>query len=136
MIVKDIDDSKRNFRLLIEEQMYKGKKYTISNSYAPIMDVMDKSLSISTFDDNSINEYETRKSLKMYKGKISSTICTDNRQRSTTSARFTDGPLDLYDDIIEAFDELIESGVSEFSDKALQVFEEFKNYDKKLGSVK
>lgn len=136
MVIKDIDDTKRNLKLLIEEQMYNGKKYTIADSFAPSMDVMDKSISISTFDENSVNEYETRRSLGMYKEKISSSICTDNRQHSTTSARFTDGPLDLYDEIIEEFSKLIESGACEFSDKALQVFEYFKKYDKKLGSVK
>lgn len=136
MIIKDIDDKKRNLRLLVEEQMYNGKKYTIADSFAPSMDVMDKRISISTFNEDSINEYETRRSIGMYKEKISSSICTDNRGHSTTSARFTDGPLDLYDEIIEEFSKLIESGTCEFSDRALQVFEEFKNYDKKLGSVK
>lgn len=136
MVIKDIDDKQRNFKLLIEEQFFDDYKYKISSCFAPIMGVNDKSLSISSYDESSIDEYKTIYGLSLYDGKIKSYINTENRNMSTTSSKFTDNPLDLYDEIIGKFINLMESDKCEFSLNTKKVFEEFKDYKKKIGSVK
>ena len=60
MIIKDIDDKKRNFRLLIEEQKIGNVVYRISDAYAPSLGNVSSRVSVSKInEEDDYNHEET-----------------------------------------------------------------------------
>lgn len=136
MVIKNINRPDKNFRLLIEEQRVENKRYRISDSYAPNLENIGKRITISEIDENSFDEYKKIKGLDLRDGKIQSFWLIDDKNRSTHAGEFLEDELGYYEEIIDGFKDLINSGKSEFTGDAIKVLSEFYSYKKEIGSAK
>ncbi len=134
MIIKEKE--RPGVKLLIEEQDFNGKRYKISDNYVPEIDIDDKVVSISIFHEDQIDKYEEIHGLLLYHEEISSFILFNDKKSSTHSGEYLEDKLYYYNEIMDGFEELINSGKSEFTDKALSVLDKMKEIAKKVGSSK
>lgn len=136
MVVKDINKPEINFRLLVEEQKVGNIIYKISDSYAPEIGSVGKRISITTIDENKINDYGIIHGLDLSYGIIRSYYLIEDRNKSTHGGKYLEDPMEYYNEVIESFDTFVNSDNSEFISKALEVFNEFKNVLITIGSGK
>lgn len=128
MVIKDINVPDKNFKLLIEEQLIGNKKYRISSSYAPSLDIMETRISISIIDDTKINDYQKDYGISLSNGDIRSYYIALDKNNSSHECYFTENKLEYYNAIIEEFNKLIKSGKCEFTKKALDIFEHISSF--------
>lgn len=133
MVVKDIVDESNNIKLLIEEQIVGNKRYKIIDSYVPKMCFEEKRITVSKIDETSFDHYEEIHGLKLADGKVKSIYLVDDKNKSTHDSYFLEDELGYYEEVISLFDELINLGLSEFSDKAINVYIEIKEKAKNKG---
>lgn len=136
MVIKNINRPDKSFKLLVEEQLVENKRYSVSDSYAPSLENIGKRITISEIDENSFDEYEKINGLDLRDGKIRSYWVIDDKNRSTHGGEFLEDELGYYEEIIDGFKALIDSGKSEFTSDAINVIEEFCSYKKEIGSAK
>ena len=128
MIIKDIDDKKRNFRLLIEEQKIGNVVYRISDAYAPSLGNVSSRVSVSKINEEDDYNHEETHGLDFSEGELQSYFLIDDKNRSTVTSYFLDNPDGYYDEVFSKFEELVNSGMSEFTTKALDVLYKIKSY--------
>lgn len=131
MVVKDIVDKSNNVKLLIEEQIIGNKKYRIIDSLIPSIHLDEKRITISTLDENSFEHYEEIHGLKLADDRVRSIYLVDDKNKSTRDSFYLEDELGYYEEVISSFDELIKLGLSEFSNKALDVYNEIKQKARK-----
>lgn len=136
MVIVDTERPEINFRNLVEEQRVGNIVYRISDSHAPILDNVCKRISITIIDENKVNDYGTIHGLDFSYGEIRSYYLIEDKKRSTHGGEYLDDPMGYYEEVMGAFDDLINSDKSEFTVKALTVLEEAKKYAVMVGSVK
>ncbi len=127
MIIVDTNISEQNYRNLVEEQKVGNMIYQISDSYAPELDFINKKISIAYIDENKVNDYATIHGLDFSDGIVKSYYLIEDNKRSTHDGKYLEDPMGYYKEVIEAFEKLINSDISEFTSKALEVFKEIKN---------
>ena len=125
MIIKDISDNEN--RILKEEQIVDNQRFSISDMYVPSVGLIDKRITVSTIDESSFEHYEEIHGLKLIDGKIRSIYLVDDKNKSTHDSYFLEDDLAYYDEVISSFQKLINSNNSEFSLKAVDIFNEIKN---------
>ena len=136
MVIKDIERPDKDFKLLIEEQRVKNILYIISYSYAPALGNIGSRVSVSKINEDSFDNYEEIHGLDFSDGKLKSYYLIADKNSSSHESSYLNDDLEYYDEVIGAFDELINSGDSEFTFKALKVLEEVKNQVIRIGSAK
>lgn len=132
MVIKDIE--KENFKLLVEEQRLGNIVYTISDSYAPLMDNIVKRIYIKKIDDQNANAYAIIHGLDLSYGNLKSYYLIEDKNRSTHGGNYLEDKFEYYDEVISYFEELKNSGQSEFTPKALKVLEEVEKFYEEIGS--
>lgn len=136
LIRRDIDDQKRNFKLLVEEQKIDNVVYRISDAYAPDLGNVSSRISVSTINENDDHNYKETHGLDFSEEGLQSYFLMDNKNRSTVTSYFLDNPNGYYDEVVSKFEELVNSGMSEFTTKALDVLNKIKSYVNQKGSGK
>lgn len=124
MIVKNIET--KDVILLIEEQKYKGNLYRISKSYSPKVGIDEPiiRISISHFNqDNSIDCHVIEHGIDIVGNKLKSFWLYLKKNGSSKAGAYSSNNYEYLDEIQSAFEDLIESGNSEFTDKALSLLE-------------
>lgn len=132
MVIKDIE--KENFKLLVEEQRLGNIVYRISDSYAPSMDNIGKRICIEKINDQDVNAYAIILGLDLSYGNLKSYYLIEDKNRSTHGGDYLEDKFEYYDEVISYFEELKNSGQSEFTPKALKVLEEIKKFYEEIGS--
>lgn len=135
MVIKDIEIPEENIRLLIEEQRVGNILYIISDSYFPILDNVCYRISVSRINENDFYNYEEKHGLDLSASGLRSYYIFNTKTRSSHNAKYLENT-SYYDEVINAFEELINSGNSEFTPKALEVYKKIKEYDFRIGSGK
>lgn len=135
LVIKDTERPEQNYRLLIEEQIVDNKNFRISYARAPIMESSIR-ISISTINENGIPCYKEIHGLELSEEKLRSYYLYMNEKESSLGGDYLDDDFGYYDEVMNAFDNLINSGLSEFTSKALNIFNEVKAYSNKIGSGK
>lgn len=136
MVIVDTERPEINFRNLVEEQRVGNIVYRISDSHASILDNVCKRICITIIDENKVNDYGTIHGLDFSYGKIRSYYLIEDKNGSTHGGEYLDDPMGYYEEVMGAFDDLINSDKSEFTFKALKVLDEAKKYAVMAGSVK
>lgn len=133
MVIKDIDIPDENFKLLIEEQIIGNTKYRISDSYAPSLDSVESSISISYIDSKKIRDYEKVYGIYFSDDDIHSYYFICDKKGSSHDIYIPKDRLEYYNQIIEQFNKLIDSDKCEFTKKALELYDNLVN-NKKMNS--
>lgn len=136
MVIKDIDKPRKNFRLLVEEQRVGDILYRISDSYAPALGNICSRVSISKINEEDSYNYEETHGLDLSEGQPKSYFIFQDKNRSSHGGAYLDDNLGYYEEIINAFEELINTGKSEFTSKALKVLNNVRLEFNKIGSGK
>ncbi len=136
MVVVDTNRPEENYRNLVEEQEVGSVIYRISDSYAPMLGNINKRISITTIDKNKINDYGTVHGIEFIDDEIRSYNLIEDKNRSTHGGEYLDDPMGYYQEVMGAFEDLMNSNNSEFTSKALEVLDEIKNYAVMIGSGK
>lgn len=131
MVVKDLVNENNKAKLLIEEQVIGNKKYRIIDSLIPSIHLDEKRITISTLDESSFEHYEEIHGLKLADDRVRSIYLVDDKNKSTRDSFYLEDELGYYEEVISSFDELIKLGLSEFSNKALDVYSEIKQKARK-----
>lgn len=126
MVIKNI--KRENLKLLIEEQRVDDLIYRISDSYAPSVDSIGKRICIKKINESDEKNYAIIHGLDLSYGDLKSYYLIEDKNKSSHGGYFLDNKMEYYEEIISSFEELIESGKSEFSDEALKVLEEVKKF--------
>ena len=134
MVVKDIE--KGNSRLLIEEQLIGNRRYRICDSYVPELNAVLTRITVSTINENDSDNYEQTHGVDLRDDKIKSFYLVDDINGSTHKNEFLQDDFGYYQEVIKLFDELINSGKSEFTDKALSILNNVKLRFDSIGSIK
>ena len=123
-------DSKTKVELFVEEQNVDDKIYRVDRVYAPNSGLDPASIRISiseVFGDIDSNYYRRIHGLNFSKDIIKSYEFFDDKNGSTHENRWAEDNLAYYNEVMDAFDELIKSGRSELTDKSLKFISEVKN---------
>ncbi len=136
MVIKDIDRPKENFRLLVEEQRVGDILYRISDSYAPALGNIGSRVSISKINEEDSYNHEETHGLDLSEGKLQSYFIFQNKNRSSHDGAYLDDPMYYYEEVMNAFDYLVNSDISEFTSKALDVVDKVREKANKIGSGK
>lgn len=136
MVIKDIDMPIKNFKLLVEEQRVGDILYRISDSYAPTLGNVCSRVSISKINEEDSYNYEETHGLDLSEGKLQSYFIFQDKNRSSHDGAYLDDNFGYYQEIINAFEELINTGKSEFTNKALAVFDNVRLEFNKIGRGK
>lgn len=137
MVIRDIQKEDGSFKLLVEEQIHKNLLYRIVDCYSPAMDVDNKGISISYINENDPKKYLEEYRISIYEETVEVAYLIHDKNRSTNFSDFsTDNA--HFGEIIKKFESLINSGLSEFTPKALKIYEEVKTYEhvNKIGVMK
>lgn len=123
--------NKENFKLLVERQIIKNRKYEISYCYAPALGNFPKRIIVSNINENDPTNHEEIYGLDLINGDVKSLYLLDDEKGSTQNAFYTDDNLEYADYVIDAFNELISSNLSEFTPSAMSILKEIeKNVNK------
>ena len=123
--------NKENFKLLVERQIIKNRKYEISYCYAPALGNFPKRIIVSNINENDPINHEEIYGLDLINGDVKSLYLLDDEKGSTQNAFYTDDNLEYADYVIDAFNELISSNLSEFTPSAMSILKEIeKNVNK------
>lgn len=125
MVIKDIE--KEGLILFIEKQNYMNKTYLISKSYCPKLgiDTPQVRISISSYsEDINSSKYEEVHGIDFSLNEIKSFLIYNKKNGSTTHSEYSDNNYEYYDEVMSSFNELINSGDSEFTSKAITILSE------------
>lgn len=125
VVVENINEE--NFKLLVERQIIKNKKYEISYCYAPALGNFPKRITVSNINENDSISHEKIYGLDLINGDVKSLYLLDDAKGSTQNAFYTDDNLEYADYVIDAFNELINSNLSEFTPSAINILKEIEN---------
>lgn len=129
VVIENIN--KENFKLLVERQIIKNRKYEISYCYAPALGNFPKRIIVSNINENDPINHEEIYGLDLINGDVKSLYLLDDEKGSTQNAFYTDDNLEYADYVIDAFNELISSNLSEFTPSAMSILKEIeKNVNK------
>ena len=129
MVIENVN--KENFKLLVERQIIKNRKYEISYCYAPALGNFPKRIIVSNINENDPTNHEEIYGLDLINGDVKSLYLLDDEKGSTQNAFYTDDNLEYADYVIDAFNELISSNLSEFTPSAMSILKEIeKNVNK------
>lgn len=129
VVIENIN--KENFKLLVERQIIKNRKYEISYCYAPDLGNFPKRIIVSNINENDPINHEEIYGLDLINGDVKSLYLLDDEKGSTQNAFYTDDNLEYADYVIDAFNELICSNLSEFTPSAMSILKEIeKNVNK------
>lgn len=136
MVIKDIERPKENFKLLIEQQRVDDRLYEISDSYAPSLGSVGIRISVSVIDEEKERDYRTVHGLDFRDGEINSYYLISDKNDSCHGSAYLNDPMAYYEEVMNAFDYLVNSGISEFTAKALAVVDKIRENVNKIGSGK
>lgn len=135
VVIVDTNKPEINYRLLVEEQRVGNIVYHISDSYAPALDNIYKRISVGIINEDKVKDYQTVHGIDLRDGKISSYYLIEDKNKSSHGGEYLTCPTEYYDEVINAFLNLIDSGKSEFTNKALAVLEDAQNLGSKTNAL-
>lgn len=136
MVIVDIEKPEKNFRSLVENQIVKDIMYVICDNHAPTLDAVYKRIEIAYIDNQKINDYKTIHGIDFSDMGLRSYCLYEDKKGSSHGGEYLDDEMGYYQEVIEAFENLINSGNSEFTFKALKALDEVKDYAVMVGSGK
>ena len=124
MVIKDIVDHNRNIELFIDEQLVDNKRYRVSKAFSPRLEPPVPAIRITVSTINELadyNHYEEVHGFDFIEGTVRSFYLYDDIKRSTHENKYLDDKMGYYEEVMQAFDGLIESGKSDLSEKSLNI---------------
>ena len=136
MVIVDIERPEENFRSLVESQRVGNVVYEICDNYAPALDAVFKRIDVGYINEENVNDYKTVHGLDLSDTGLKSYYLYEDKKDSCHGSGYLDDPMEYYEEVMNAFEELKNSKLSELTPKALGVIEEMKKYAEALGNGK